>query len=275
MSNAYINQILFKNTKHSITEEYVKTLFPLMLTEAFLQNCNSILPTTEVVNSVVVQETKIAAPPTRFDRTGRTIFWSIYENENPSKVFLQTRANTEIEHRIKVVDALKKTPKRLKETNAKLTLEQTQALFGTMLTAKEDRLEFCVAYAAYYGKPIVVVYQKSYTVFSPTVDVDLSEESIVLHASKPDGARSVSYVSDKSQTTIAEIIQSKIAGPLKSMSTYKTAELDDIALKLNIPTKHSDNGKEKRRKKEDIYNEIRVAIHNDTNFTKIPNSTQN
>jgi hypothetical protein len=48
------------------------------------------------------------------------------------------------------------------------------------------------------------------------------------------------------------------------MSNYKNPELDEIASKLKIDIKHKDeSGKEKRRKKEDIYNDIRVAIHFD------------
>ena len=206
------------------------------------------------------------------DRIQRSLFWSIYELQHPEEAFLQTRANTEIEYRIKVIDALKKTPKRLKETNSKLTLEQTQAIFGAMLTAKEDRIDFCIAYAAYHNKPILVVYSKSYTVFSPTVEVDLSDidDVIVIYASQSQsGKKSVFYTPERNltQDVLQQITETKVAGPLKSMSTYKNPELDEIASKLQIATRTSESDKkEKRRKKEDIYNDIRVAIHDDMNM---------
>jgi hypothetical protein len=202
----------------------------------------------------------------------RSLFWSIYELQHPEEAFLQTRANTEIEYRIKVIDALKKTPKRLKETTSKLTLEQTQAIFGAMLTAKEDRIDFCIAYAAYHNKPILVVYFKSYTVFSPTVEVDLSDidDVIVIYAShSQSGKKSVFYTPERNltQDVLQQITETKVAGPLKSMSTYKNPELDEIASKLQIATRTSESDKkEKRRKKEDIYNDIRVAIHDDMNW---------
>ena len=162
-----------------------------------------------------------------------------------------------------MIDKLKKTPKILKETNSKLTLEQTQSLFGAMLTAKEDRFDFCIAYSAYYKKPIVVVYPKSYRVFSPLSDMDITEEEVILlYASKTDNCKTISYTSEKNLTKdiLKRIMETKVAGPLKAQSNYKTAELDEIAAKLHIETKVSDK---KRRKKEDIYNDIRVAIHND------------
>ena len=297
MSNAYVNQILFGHSKRDVTHEYIQSMMPFMLTESKMNTMQS--PTMQSPVVVTAEITKDSYTQTQlpekinkdtikseseivhtnikdrtfhqpFHKSCRNLFWSIYELENPSEAFLRTRANIEIETRIKIIDELKKNPKCLKYSNSKLTLEQTQGLYGSMLTAKEDRIDFCIAYAVYYKKPIIVVYQKSYRVFSPTVEIDLSEENIVLYASKPEGARSISYIPERSLTNeiIANIVNTKIEGPLKAMSTYKTAELDEIALKLQIPVKQTDSGKEKRRKKEDIYNDIKVVIHNDMNECK-------
>lgn len=300
MSNAYVNQILFGHSKRDVTPEYIQSMMPFMLTDSKMNTMQSptmqsptlqspVVITTEVpkdshtqlpekINKDTIKSESEIVHTNNKDRTFhqpfhkscRNLFWSIYELENPSEAFLRTRANIEIETRIKIIDELKKNPKCLKYSNSKLTLEQTQGLYGSMLTAKEDRIDFCIAYAVYYKKPIIVVYQKSYRVFSPTVEIDLSEENIVLYASKPEGARSISYIPERSLTNeiIANIVNTKIEGPLKSMSTYKTAELDEIALKLQIPVKQTDSGKEKRRKKEDIYNDIKVVIHNDMNECK-------
>jgi hypothetical protein len=267
--------------------------------ESNLLQISDLLPSTKSINPIINSVPEIAHThnkdrPSREHKRG--LFWSIYELENPSEAFLRTRANIEIETRIKIIDELKKNPKCLKYSNSKLTLEQTQGLYGSMLTAKEDRIDFCIAYAVYYKKPIIVVYQKSYRVFSPTVEIDLSEENIVLYASKPEGARSISYIPERSLRSIpdskreeyeltpenyvrrsltneiiANIVNTKIEGPLKAMSTYKTAELDEIASKLQIPTKQTESGKEKRRKKEDIYNDIKLAIHNDMIMSRLPN----
>jgi len=212
----------------------------------------------------------------RYQQQKNSLFWAIYELEHPEEAFLGTKANAEVEHRLKVVASLKTTPKRLKETNSKLTIEQTQTLLGSMLVAKEDKLDFCIAYAAYYNKPIMVVYEKTYCVFSPMVDVgvDVQDEDIILlYASKPDSSKHTVYAAEKTLTPdiVSEIMKTKVMGPLRSMSSYKTPELDEIAAMLHVPTKQSetdDKGrqKEKRRKKEDVYNDIKVVIHKDMNF---------
>lgn len=287
MSNAYLNQVLFGYSKDQVNAEYICSLLPQMLTDArvrMLTECsrtNKEPANKEPVNKepdatchLQEQDNIIAVPAfQRRKRVQNSLFWAIYDVENPMNEF-QTRANLEIEHRIKVVTELKKTPKRLKETNSKLTIDQTQALLGSMLVAKEDKLDFCIAYAVYYNKSIMVVYDKTYRVFSPTVETDLTdhENVILLYSQKPD--KMVVYESEKnlSSSLLNRIIETKIMGPLKSMSNYKTPELANIASKFHIEIQNSEpsNGgktaKVKARKKEDIYNDIRVAMHIDMNF---------
>lgn len=297
--SAYINKILFGHSNSEVDAKYIESLLPFMLTTDFIEGrrCNS---GASVPTHISLHQQKLPPPPPspspssvsiipfsfdapvshilpssvnpikpRFQLNKNSLFWAIYDVENPEDAFLGTKANAEINHRIKVINTLKKTPKRLKETNSKLTIEQTQALFGAMLTAKEDRLDFCIAYAAFYHKSIVVVYEKTYTVFSPTIEVDLSDDDnvIVLYASKPPHCNYIVYKSENnlSRNIINQIVETRVAGPLKSISNYKTTELDDIANKLQICTTQSntDKQKEKRRKKEDIYNDIKVAIHKD------------
>jgi hypothetical protein len=229
---------------------------------------NHSIPTLSASRLPLSQPDNIFAAKRKYNNHN-SLFWAIYEVEHPEDAFLGTRANAEVEHRLKVVAELKKTPKRLKETNSKLTIEQTQALLGSMMVAKEDKLEFCVAYSAYYNKPIIVVYPKTYRVFSPMVDVDLqNEDAIILYAETPsqEKGKHMVYNSEKNPSSkiICDIMDQKTMGPLKSMSNYKNPELDAIASKLGISVSSTtEAGKEKRRKKEDIYNDIKVLIHND------------
>jgi len=307
MSNAYLNQVLFGYSKDQVNAEYICSLLPQMLTDTRVRMCSS---ANELVDKEEPADKELANHPTphlqepdsnniavsafqRRKRVQNSLFWAIYDIENPANEFgtipesatnvgigrlscrnNQTRANLEIEHRIKVVSELKKTPKRLKETNSKLTIDQTQALLGSMLVAKEDKLDFCIAYAVYYNKSIMVVYDKTYRVFSPTVETDITdpENVILLYCQKPD--KMVVYESEKnlSSSLLNSIIETKVMGPLKAMSNYKTPELAEIASKFHIEIHSSEpsNGgkpaKMKARKKEDIYNDIRVAMHIDMNF---------
>ena len=275
MSNAYTNQILFGHSKEQVNAEYINGLLPYMFTD---DKVNSIPLPIEKDHSPPSESAVITLPEKTdkandFGRNSRynSLFWSIYEMENPNEVFLNTRANVEIEERMKVVESLKKTPKRLRDTNSKLTLEQTQTLFGAMMVSKEEKLDFCIAYAVYYNKSIMVIYERTYCIYSPTVEIDLSEDTdvIIIYASSkqtPNGKKIFAYSSEKNPTKeiIEEILRTKVTRHLKAISNYKNPELDEIAYKLQIDITYKDEkGKEKRRKKEDIYNDIRVKIHND------------
>lgn len=278
MSNAYLNQVLFGYSKDQVNAEYICGLLPQMLTDARVRMLADKEPDTylqEKEQEKEQEQDNIIVVPAfqRRKRVQNSLFWAIYDVENPINEF-QTQANLEIDHRIKVVTELKKTPKRLKETNSKLTIDQTQALLGSMLVAKEDKLDFCIAYAVYYNKSIMVVYDKTYRVFLPIVETDLTdhENVILLYCQKLDNM--VVYESEKnlSSSLLSRIIETKIRGPLKAMSNYKTPELVNIASKFHIEIQNSEpsNGgktaKVKARKKEDIYNDIRVAMHIDMNF---------
>lgn len=312
MSNAYVNQLLFGHTNRSITKEYVDGLLPNMLTVEWMAKHNATVISQVKTQSSLEEEEEARTIPeyTSFGlqkqpvknssaahnvkdsisqaistmkpdkhRTntrgiaGTTLFWAIYSAEHPKEAFLRPSAqNVEIETRMRIVDELKKTPKRLKETSAKLTIEQTQGLFGAMLTAREDRLDFCVAYSVYYNKHILVVYPKTYRLFSPTSDSTIEDDDhvIILSASCRSGKTTYSFNPEngKCKSTADEIMRTHLP-PLRAQSHYKTAELESMAVKIGISTTTSTVLCEgKRRKKEEIYNDIRVAIHNDMEFVQ-------
>jgi hypothetical protein len=214
--------------------------------------------------AVIPKATDMSRP----QKQGNSLFWAIYAHENPAEEFLRpSAANVEIETRLKIVASLKQTPKRLKDTNSKMTLESTQALLGSMLTAREDKLEFCIAYSVYFGKHILVVYPTTYQLFSPytTAEIEDDDHVIILYASKK---QKIFYSAEPNPTKqMADtIIRTKLT-LLKAQSNYKIPELESVANRLNIATKTAEG---KRRKKEDVYNEIRLAIHNDMHFLDGP-----
>jgi len=311
MSNAYVNQLLYGNNSRAITKEYVEGLLPKMLTLDWLSNHTvSAVPPVNVPSEVARtlpeqkqldadknssaahnvkdsisqaistmkqdnhrKNTREIAGAGAGGGGGASLFWAIYSAEHPKEAFLRPSAqNVEIETRMRIVDELKKTPKRLKETSAKLTMEQTQGLFGAMLTAREDRLDFCVAYSVYYNKHILVAYPKTYRLFSPTTDATIEDDDhvIILSATRSNGKTSYAFNPEngKCKSTADEIMLSHLP-PLRAQSHYKTAELESMAVKIGISTTARTVLCEgKRRKKEDIYNDIRVAIHNDMEFVQ-------
>jgi hypothetical protein len=169
---------------------------------------------------------------------------------------IRRSGNREIEEKLRMVDSLKKSPKILKESNSKLTIEQTQALYGSLATSREDRIEFCAAYAAYYKKTIWLLYPKTYRVFSPTTEVSTDSDAIVIKVS-PGPKHSFLYSLD--QDSDIKTLVGERTGLLQAQSKYKTAELVPIANKLGVSL-------EPKAKKQEVYDAIRVAIHKDMNF---------
>lgn len=188
-----------------------------------------------------------------------TLFWSIYMAMHEYADYLEAlrrSGNCEIEEKVRMVDSLKKSPKVLKETNAKLTLEQTQALYGSLLTSREDRIEFCTAYAAYYKRTIWLIYPKTYRVYSPTVDVSLDADAIVVRV-EPGPKHTFVYSLDK-DSDIKALIGER-TGLLQAQSKYKMDELVTIAEKMGVTVVP-------KAKKQEVYDAIRVAIHKDMHF---------
>ena len=227
---------------------------------------------TPIVNTPNIHTPIVnTSPPDKIQPTwkcGNTLFWAIYKHENPKEEFLRpSAANVEIETRIKIVDSLKNTPKRLKDTNSKMTLESTQSLLGAMLTCREDKLDFCVAYSVYFGKHILVVYPNTHRIFSPSTTTDIEDDDhVIIVRAFSDGRKKVAYSTEPNPTKeMADTIMRDTPTLLKAQSNYKIAELESIAERFSIPTKTDAN---KRRKKEDVYNDIRLALHNDMNFVE-------
>jgi hypothetical protein len=198
-----------------------------------------------------VKREKGVKPPVK-----NTLFWSVFMAMYEYADYLDAlrrSGNREIEEKVRMVDSLKKSPKVLKETNSKLTLEQTQALYGSLLTSREDRIEFCTAYAAYYKRTIWIIYPKTYRVYSPTVDVSLDSDAIVVRV-EPGPKHTFIYRLDQ-ESDIKTLVGER-TGLLNAQSKYKTDELVAIAEKIGVKVVP-------KAKKQEVYDALRVAIHND------------
>jgi hypothetical protein len=161
--------------------------------------------------------------------------------------------NRELEEKQKIMDVLSKTPKRLKEGNHKLTNDNIQEILsGLYVSAKEEMMQL-VAYSVYYNRIIYVVFMHSYLVVSPTKDSVVNEENIntvcILHQTRKHPKYGGSYNPDLEPTIekIQNIHNTKIhlehyAKPFKGISSYKTAELEQMAEKINVLTRKQESG---------------------------------
>lgn len=248
MSSPFLNKLLFYPETPTIQD-----LEPYMYLEG--RECFA----KPVVSSETLPKNPVPKQDEPKQPTKNTLFWSVFLSVHEYGEYMEAlrrSGNREVEEKIRMVDSLKKSPKILKDTNSKLTIEQTQALYGSLLTSREDRIEFCAAYAAFYKRTIWLIYPKTYRVYSPTTEVSLDADAIVIKVS-PGPKHTFVYSLDQ-EPDIKALVGERV-GILNAQSKYKTAELVDIANKLGLPL-------EPKAKKQEVYDAIRVAIHKDMNF---------
>jgi hypothetical protein len=254
MSSAFLNKLVYFPETPTIQD-----LEPYMYLDGREFRADD-TPTIGITTSEVVE----VSPLVKKEETKRvgvrnTLFWSVFLAVHEYGEYMEAvrrSGNSEIEEKVRMVDSLKKSPKVLKETSSKLTLEQTQALYGSLLTRREDRIEFCTAYAAFYKRTIWLIYPKTYRVYSPTVDVSLDSDAIVIRV-EPGQKHAFIYSLDQ-ESDIRALVGER-TGLLQAQSKYKTDELATIAGKLRLPV-------EPKAKKQEVYDAIRVAIHKDMHF---------
>jgi hypothetical protein len=269
--HAYLNTILFPQTSVLVDAQYISGLEHLMYSKNWIEG-------QETQREEYPQQPNVQTPPTPtptppltstptlfVPKQRNTLFWSIYTNENPGELNQTNPVMTEVGTRMEIVESLRSQPKRLKDTNSKLTLEQTQALYGAMLVAQEDDISFCTAYSVHYKKNILLVYPNTYRIYSPSVSVDIEDDDhvIIIYVQKKTyGTNSKSktlYAVDlsPSKEKALNIMEEKVNSVLNAQTKYSIAELEEIATKLNLQSKMPDG---KKRKKQELYDDIRVAI---------------
>jgi hypothetical protein len=195
-----------------------------------------------------------------------SLFWSlfiavygygVYAREQNNKPW-----NTRIDERVRIMESLKATPRRLKDCNHKLTLDQIQALFSTLMTSPHDSVDQLIVYSIYYSRPIVVMYDcvKAKHVFLPSLASVLDgddETAIYLLAFSANNRMQYAYLLDRDSIQVRRnyfLLENIKDGGLRAISSYKLGELQSIAdqIELDITTTTT------KKKKEDLYHAIKL-----------------
>ncbi len=200
-----------------------------------------------------------------------SLFWAIHVHEHPELAAwtpASLSVNMEVDTRLAMVDALRAQPKRLRDTNAKLTIEQSQGLLGAMMVAQVDDLSFCTVYAVHYQKSILVCFPRTFKWFRPSLSATVEDDSevIILHVQRKLFGRNAKsqlvYCSDLDSTKAKaeELVAGRVDADLLAVSKYSCGELEMIAGKLDVGCRTEDG---KRKKKNELYDEVRLAVHRD------------
>jgi hypothetical protein len=186
-------------------------------------------------------------------------------SQHPEEMYPINPGCVEIAVRMEVVNGLKTNPKRLKDTNSKLTLEASNGLLGAMMVAQTDKETFCVAYSVHFNKHILVLNSKTYKLYAPSQSASIEDDAdvVILQASSSSGGRKGAqpkYSLDlkSSKEKAMEAMREKVNADMEPVSKYTVAQLNDLKTRLGL----GEESKEKLKKQE-LYDMIRVAIFRD------------
>lgn len=271
-----LHQIFYGNKKFDFTKETIHALAePYMLTVARWESCvtdakervatkpPALLPPT-MATSCAEKPPYVApsAPAAIIPQSANTLFWSIFIGQYGYDEYLRIGTkylNREMDEKQRIVASLASQPKKMKLSNYKITNVAIQEILAEMSILQHDTFMTLVAYASFYEKTILLVFDHSYLLFGRNgEDVDLDPSHTIVVVQQPECGRrkriyGVLYPTTREQ--IDDVLQSKIrldhyAKPMKGMSAYKLADLESIVHK--IPSLETAT----KRTKSDLYNAI-------------------
>ena len=166
------------------------------------------------------------------------LFWCIFVAIYGELEYFQLRnkdANKMIEEKSRIGQYFAKSTRSMKDSNVKLTIKQIQMHTSDLMTNATTNMELLTCYAIYYKRKIVVSKNQTYIQIIP---YNIDGPSIYIDNQHGYGL----YSEDIPNLEYNKIEIFSPEKPLKSISTYKVAELRDLAEKVQL--NHISNGKQ-------------------------------
>jgi hypothetical protein len=196
-------------------------------------------------------ESKPIAP--FYPQKENSLFWCIYSacyGLDEFHMIGSRYQNRELDEKQKIIQFIKQNPKKLKESNHKVTNIMIQELLSALMIQKMASLQDCIAYSIFYNKRIYVVKNAMYFIYrSIEIETYSCENTIVIYC-KNDKEYGLDL--EVNEEKIDHIVNNKIRifnaeKPLKPLSEYKIPNLEKMALILGIPV---------HGKKKELYDSI-------------------
>jgi hypothetical protein len=252
----FLNQIFYKCNKFD-TIDSIENLTPFMLTNEnhkklldSIQENTMFVSVTPNIRCVPIESTPVREQPKSsvfFPQRENSLFWCMFiaqhgyaEYEYIGKKY----ANRELQEKQLIADTMKKTPAVMKNTNHKITNIMCQEIISELIIVKPSSLLTLFAFIAYYKKYVIIVNGNTHMFFSFTKSNELNdmmisneqyENIIILEYKDSDFGIELEVTKEKIETIMQNTFRlESIEKPLKSISSYKVTELENIARLLQI-----------------------------------------
>jgi hypothetical protein len=190
-----------------------------------------------------------------------TLFWCVYIAINGYNDYLEIERNygvKELEIKKQIADFITANSSKLKNTNVKITKVSIQEILSELLTSQKETSILClVAMTVFYNINILLVdpTKKHYLEYISNKDIEnptfiLYKDTYGNYSLKQQSFGASELEEFKSDKVCLE----NHLKPLKSISTYKTDDLESLSKKIGL---HDES---KKYKKNELYNLISEMI---------------
>lgn len=216
----------------------------------------------EPENTATTEPTNIAAPAPALASPNQqdTLFWCIYIAIHGYGEYSQISRNygvKELEIKKQIAEHVTKNPYKMKHTNHKITKIMVQEILSELLTSQKDTSLLCLhSLCVYYNIHLLLVDSSQKLALEFLSDKSVECPTYVLYKDTY-GKYKINTESltpeEASEFKSKMICLEHYDKPLRPISSYKCAELEEIAKKVGILNET------KKYKKNDLYEEIVAA----------------
>jgi hypothetical protein len=255
-----LNKYMLTSQSYLVLKNLVKKEEPAVeIIKGNLENPHIFITNISHVNANPMCEPIIKDPSASSDNSlfypqkENSLFWCVYiacYGLDEFHMIGSRYQNRELDEKQKIIQFIKQNPKKLKESNHKVTNIMIQELLSALMIQKMASLQDCIAYSIFYNKRIYVVKNAMYFIYRSTeIEIYSCENTIVIYC-KNDKEYGLDL--EVNEKKIDHIVNAKIRifnaeKPLKSLSEYKIPDLEKMAVILGIPT---------HGKKKELYDSI-------------------
>jgi len=252
------------------------TTTPRLLTEQ--QNSGDKTLISEVSEMLSIEENpeyQVRDPTIIYPKHADSLFWCIYIAQNSYKSYIKIGhkyGNIEIEEKLRIIELMRANPGKIKDCPKRITKAQYQEIMSDFMTNKKLTIPMLTIFAIYCNLRIWIVVKKRLYLdasrdtgggdksISWYIDIYSSEtaesQPIIIYCKQNEY---YGIVLEEDPEQISQIQKElfcfdNYTEPLKAISKYKTADLENIAKKLGILG--DSEKKTASMKKQDIYDII-------------------
>jgi hypothetical protein len=223
---------------------YILNSTPLILNAIPVASAVSVTSTTEPVNISQGVPVSVPVPVSTNEyitpKLSDTLFWCIFIAVNGYDEYLQIHRNygvKELEIKKLVADMAKNSPHLFKLTNYKITKVAIQEILSELLTSQKDTSMQCfIAMLIYYKINAILVNSTKEFMIEFISNKDSELPTYILNKDGKNYSINIEPVSKEQIENMKEtmICLENYSKPLKSVSSYKTSDLTQLAKKLGV-----------------------------------------